>query len=132
MKSLKINSELRTIEVVDLETNQEIYQAIGNGCHLFACPVIFENNDGLFIDDEGCYHNFQGGFTMADWYCPILGNAILRGCDDEGECIDVQTTVEELQKMIIWVSKEDCAIWQEKALNSPIEVYSLNTESNEN
>lgn len=111
MKALKINSELQTIEEVEVNSYTDLYSLIGNGCTCFTAPVSFENGDTIYCDDEGLYHDFQGGFMMEDWDYPIVGNAVLQGVDDEGDSIEPITTKEELEKMIVWQSKETCDEW---------------------
>jgi hypothetical protein len=118
-KALKINSLEKKIEIIEINHYKEIYNHIGNNCQLFACPITFDNNDGLLIDDERLYHEFEAGFIMDDWAYPVVGNAVIQGCDEDGETCDVKTTVEELTKLIKWVSKEDCEKWQQKAIDQP-------------
>ena len=118
-KALKINSLEKKVEIIEISHYKEIYQHIGKDCNLFACPLTFENNDGLLIDDDGLYHEFEAGFMMDGWAYPIVGNAVIQGCDDDGETCDVKTTKEELESLIIWVSKEDCEKWQQKAIDQP-------------
>jgi hypothetical protein len=118
-KSLKINSLERKIEVIEINHYKEIYAHIGKDCELFACPVTFDNNDGIFVDDDGLHHEFEAGFIMDDWAYPIVGNAVIQGCDEDGESCDVKTTIAELEELITWVSKEDCEKWQEIAMDRP-------------
>lgn len=123
MQAIKINSAERKLEIVQIENWKQIAPAIGNGCTTFACPVSFENGDTIYIDDEGLYHEFQGGFIMDDWYCPIVGNGIILGTDCEGESIDPVSTLEELKSKIRFVSVDECINWQNKAMNSSPIVY---------
>jgi len=125
MEAIKINSEERKIEIIEINNWKQIAPAIGNGCTIFACPVSFENGDTIYIDDEGLYNNFEGGFIMEDWYCPLVGNAIILGTDYEGESIDAQSTIEEIEKSIKWVDKQDCLNWQSEALNNGPVIYYL-------
>ena len=111
MKSFKINTETRKVEVIELNSWEDIAPAIGNKCEIFAAPVTFENEDTIYVDDEGLFHPFQGGFMMKDWQTPIVGNAIVQGTNDEGESIEPLTTKEELESMIIWLDEERCARW---------------------
>ena len=111
MKSFKINSAERKIEVVEINSWEDIAPQIGNGCTTFAAPVTLDNEDTIYVDDEGLFNSFEGGFKMEGWSYPIVGNGIVQGTDEEGESIEPLTTKEELEKMIIWVSKEECLRW---------------------
>jgi len=111
MKAFKINTADRKIEEIEINDWAEIAPAIGNNCEIFACPVTFDNNDTIYTDDEGLYHSFEGGFMMAGWQYPIVGNAILQGTHHNGESADVVTTKEELEAMVIWVDKATCDRW---------------------
>ena len=52
MKSFKINSAERKIEVVEINSWEEIAPQIGNGCTTFAAPVTLDNEDTIYVDDE--------------------------------------------------------------------------------
>lgn len=109
MKALKIDTKLKQVIEIELEKGlKPIYEQIGNDCNTFACPVTFDNNDALHCDDEGLFHEFDGGIMMKDWSYPIVGNLLVIGTNDEGESVDCKTTKEQLEKQIIWVSKDKC------------------------
>ena len=114
MKALKINSTERT--VVDIEINdwREIAPAIGNNCNTFECPIILDNNDSVYVDEEGLYHEIHGGFMINGFGHVIVGNGIVEGADENGESCDVKTTKEELQSMIVWLDKDVCIKWTSK------------------
>ena len=103
MRAIKINVENQTLEYVEVEGINTYYEQIGNECSTFACPVTFDNNDGLFVDDEGLFHKNIGAFYMKDWSSPIVGNALIIGCDDEGESVDCKTTIEDLKGKIKFI-----------------------------
>jgi hypothetical protein len=111
MKGFKINTKERKIEVIEIQTWKDIARNIGNECTMFTAPVVFDNEDTIYSDDEGLYHPFEGGFMMKDWSYPIVGNSLLIGTDDEGDSSDVKTTLEELESMVIWVDKAKCEAW---------------------
>ncbi len=108
MKAIKINTDLQKLEIVEIGNWKHIAPAIGNGCTTFCCPVTFDNNDTIYADDDGLYNDFKGGFMLDGWAYPIVGNAIVLGTNKRGGSIDAQSTIEDLEKVIIWVSEEDC------------------------
>lgn len=125
MKAIKINSQLKTIEYVEISNYREIYPHLNNQCSCFCCPITFENEDTLYSDDEGLYHEFEGGFMFKDWNYPLVGNSIILGTDEEGGSIDVKTSIKDLEKNIIWVSKENCIKWANQALNNGLTFYTF-------
>ena len=112
MKVIKIDSGNRTITQIELEKGlQPIYDAIGNECNCFTCPVELDNGDVIYADDEGLYHPFEGGIMMPNWNYPIVGTILIIGTDEEGESVDAKTTVEEITPLIQWVDKARCEMW---------------------
>ena len=115
MKALKINVETQKVEAIELDGSlQAIYEAIGNECSLFACPEQLDNGDALYVDDEGLFHEIEGGIMLPNWSYPIVGNILVVGTDVEtGESIDCKSTIDEIEAKIIWVSKEDANYYAE-------------------
>ncbi len=110
MKAIKIDVEKKQVYEVDYSGDfHDIYTLIGNGCRMFTCPVSYENNDGLFCDDEILLHpvNIKGAFIYPEWEVPLINNAVIIGCDDEGDAIEVKSTVEEIAKDIKWISLDE-------------------------
>lgn len=112
MKVIKIDSANKTITQIELGNGlQPIYDAIGNECNCFSCPVELDNGDTIYADDEGLFHPFEGGIMMPYWDYPIMGNILIIGTGEDGESVDVKTTVEEITPLIQWVDKGDCESW---------------------
>lgn len=103
MKAIKINAEAMCLEVVTIENYKDIYAHIGDNCRTFAVPVVLDNNDGIYIDDEGLYNDYTMGFMFKDWAYPIVGNGLICGADDMGESIDAQSKLEDIAKKLFWV-----------------------------
>ena len=108
MKAIKINTDVQKIEIVEIANWKEIAPAIGNGCTTFCCPVSFDNLDTIYADDDGLFNDYKGGFMLEGWAYPIVGNAIVLGTNNRGSSIDAKSTIEELERAIIWVSEDDC------------------------
>ena len=117
--AILINSANQSVTLVQVGEYTDIYKHLANECSLFACPITFENNDTLYVDDEGLYHPFEGGFMLKDWSYPVVGNGLILGADEEGESRDAETTIEEIMAQIVWVSKEDAQNWSDEAQNTP-------------
>jgi hypothetical protein len=122
MKAIKIDVVSRELSYVEINDYSEIYHEIGNGCRLFCVPFEFENGDTIFSDDEALLNEVHGGFMLKGWRYPLCGNAIIQGCDDDGESIEVKSTIEDILPRIIWVDKKASQEWQYHAMLKGIEV----------
>ena len=78
MIAFKINSAERKVEQIEINTWQDIAPAIGNECTMFACPVTFENEDTIYVDDEGLYHL---AMKCGDYqtFCDCVGSDAVTG-----------------------------------------------------
>jgi hypothetical protein len=124
-KAIFIDVTNRKFENVSFNSFDEIYKIIGNDCDTFAAPIIFENNDAIFIDDEGFFHDVPGGFIMEGWSYPLVGNGLIIGGDDEGNSKDVTYTIEWCEENIDFVSKEKAQEWVEIAKSQPARIINL-------
>ena len=110
MKAIFINSTLRTVSLVDISdtghgsANLDEMHALlsrdASRCDCFTTGGEFDNLDTVFVDDEGLLkpNNF---FELPGVYpTPLAGNAIILGTNDEGESIDVKTSVETVRAMV--------------------------------
>lgn len=118
-KALIIDVKNQLVREATTNDYKDIYDLIGNGCTTFACPIEFDNGDALYVDDEGLYHDNQGCFIMEGWSYPIVGNAVILGCDEEGESVDCKSTIEEISSKLKFYSKDVADRWSEISLNSP-------------
>jgi hypothetical protein len=107
-KAIKIDVQKQTLEYITIEDGlQAIYDAIGNECTTFCCPVSFENEDTIYADDDILLHTdrIKGGFIMENWRVPLLGNAIILGTDMEGNSVDVKADITLMAKQIHFISE---------------------------
>ena len=101
MKAIIINSELGKVSAVDHDGDwQSIHKWIGGNCRMFTTVRLYENNDTLFIDDEGLQNGTIQGFVHKNYDSPLMGNGILLGTDPQGESVDVKTSVDTVAKDI--------------------------------
>ena len=127
-KALLIDVTSKTITQFDLSSEYgSIYRAIGNGCELFCCPIEFDNGDGLYADDEILLrrHDIKGGFMLPNWNYPICNNALVVGCDEEGDTCDCKTDVNDLLNEIIFIDEEMAKDYRDKAILIPPTIISF-------
>lgn len=115
MKTFVINPETKEIIEKDLNTLNDYYNEIGNGCSLIEAVTHYENYDCLFCDEEGIFHEHEHGFIFGvgseenpmEEYFFIVGKGILVGGTEDGENDHVKIKPEELEKRVVFVSSED-------------------------
>lgn len=105
IKAILIDSAAQTFSEINVSNHYEYYKHLGWECTAFDVPLILDNGDSLFVDDEGLIHEIKGGFYITGLDFPIAGNGLLIGGDEEGD--DVKTTIEDLTKLVTWISKEE-------------------------
>jgi hypothetical protein len=106
MKAIKIDVEKQTIDYIQIEPGLgPIYEAIGNNCTIFEVPIILNNNDGIYVDEEGCnkgLKHIRGAFKYDGWI--LVNNALVIGANSEGESVDVKTKKEFFAQRIRFIS----------------------------
>lgn len=118
MKAIFINAKDQSIEQIELQSgNQAMYDKIGFGCTLVELVSNEFNDDGLFCDEEGVFegHSADRGNHFGFLWCIskakgtfqryflICGNAIVIGCDEEGESQDCKTPINEVKKRVLFL-----------------------------
>ncbi len=115
-KVIVIDVKTRTLRYETVETRFDVYKLLGPECHLFECPIEFDNRDSIYTDEEALFNPIEGGFIMPDWSYAITGNGVIQGTDEDGEAVDVKTTIEELTPLITWTTKEAQELWRDQIL----------------
>ena len=110
MKALLINSKTCSVTQIEIgEHFTEISKAID--CDVFAAPHTLENNDTLYVDDEGLLKNPENFFLLDSYPQPIAGNGLILGCDHEGESIDAKTSLIELANRVKFMDINEAYNW---------------------
>ena len=112
MKAILINPENQTIQEIDIKKGIDAIYNVLN-CELLTIPIIYDNGDTMYCDDEGLYKEQKGGFIMPNWSYMIVGKVLILGCDEEtGESKDVETPVEFFKKHFTWKNEEQVKEYQ--------------------
>ena len=73
-------------------------------CQTFTAVRLYENGDGVYIDDEGLYVEDQWFWIHRNYPQPLAGKALFIGLDIEtGEDRDLQTDIQEIRKDIRFI-----------------------------
>ena len=88
---------------------RSIYKICGFDCFTLAGVRDKDNNqNGLFVDDEGLLNGTDFGFYCPFFYPEFLaGRGLILGCDEEGETIDTNLRVAEVVHGMQWVFAKD-------------------------
>ena len=106
-KAFKIDVIKREVIEIRIKSDYKEWQReIGNDCTMVTtCGISFNGTNDLIIDDEGLFKKQDGGFTYKDWRSPVLGNALVIGCDKHGDTCDVTCTKADIQTGLMFLPK---------------------------
>ena len=108
MKALFIDPIDQTIRTLSYDGDyKSIYRILD--CTTFECVYPFNNEDTVFIDEEGLLKESNFAFNIrADnpqFSQTLFGKALVLGTDAEGESVEVKSTLEEVESKIRWIGK---------------------------
>lgn len=72
------------------------------GCSMLTFIRLYDNGDGVYIDDEGLYGENQHFWIHRNYPQPLVGNAVHVGTDSEGETTVPQTPYPRLCNDVVW------------------------------
>lgn len=98
-KVILIDAVNRIIKLVEIDTYKDIYLHLN--CDMFEVATELENNDSIYVDEEGLLTNPQHFFEYEGAHqAGFAGNGLVIGTDEEGESVDAKTTLEEVIKKV--------------------------------
>jgi hypothetical protein len=131
---IKIDSRNRTVNLMRIQdfNYQMINELIGHGCRSYEMPVMLENRDALFtdedflvrefdleVDENGMYDPSDFGFVFMPFSDrrPLYGNGLIIGSDEEGDSDSVKTPLQTIRQKVFFIEKgndglRDAKIWQ--------------------
>lgn len=108
MKAYIINTLERTITETEYTGSlQEIYKAIEADCF---DSVRLPNRDYIFVSDTGLLDDTStrlGMFEVEGYPQPLAGHGYVIGCDRYGENAPVKTSLEDMRKIITFLSADE-------------------------
>ena len=114
-KSIFINAQTR--EIVSVNLNDQLidtYELIG--CDYVETAYYLEKNDLMVVDEEGLFKSDLNGFYIDNRF--YYGNAMIWGCDSEGESQDCKCDIDDISARITFVDKEMSGVIRNSRLNS--------------
>lgn len=108
MRGILIDPWLKTITEVQVgEGIQDMYRVMSNPLgpkvDIFCIGMQWSNGDVLYVDDEGFLKPGGRLFTIdrADGQ-PLVGNGLILGSDAEGNSVDAEHLLVEIQTKVGW------------------------------
>ena len=103
--STVIYPKKKSVEVVKHFRDKEDIQWIDNliGCHIFTFVRLYENGDGVYVDDEGLFKEGQYFWIHKNYPTPLAGNGILVGTDKNGNTIPASISLKEFRTHIRFI-----------------------------
>jgi hypothetical protein len=105
MRAIFIDSNDREVYEARIEGNdfKEIRKLIG--CEIITGGYSFENDDYMYVDDEGLFQSNRNGFIInvpGNSYGEqqLIGNALIVGSDEDGNDRDATSTIEYIKSII--------------------------------
>jgi len=107
---LVIDSAARTVTAECIPDTLEALQECVGG--YIETGWQFPNGDVVFVNEEGLLQQPPGKdwFHIQGLYQPFVGNGVCIGHNEEGESVDVKTSLEDLQKLIRFVDINTIAL----------------------
>lgn len=108
MKAYLIDSENKTISETSVDSWKDIAPAIG--ADLFT-TITIENNDTLYVDDEGLLKPQENFFLYAGYDQPLAGNGLVLGTTGEGESTDPKNSIEFIRSKVRFMTRREAYEW---------------------
>lgn len=99
--SVKVPELVREIEID--KGIEAIYAALTHPEHEVTCfdvVRINNENDGIFVDDDGLYKHNDRFFLWKGYPQPLAGRGLILGCDEEGESIAPSVSLEAVRRSV--------------------------------
>ena len=100
-KAYLINAIAQTITEVEVGDYKTFYPLLGCDCFT---TVGLEEEDTLYVDDEGLLKSPFDFFMYEGYPQPLAGNGLVMGTNDEGESIAPKMSLEDLKSRVTFLN----------------------------
>jgi len=97
-KQQKIELVRSQIEPTDYEWIKDIIEA-----RMFTFVRLYDNGDGVYIDDEGLYAEQRFFWIHRNYPQPLVNKGLFMGTDREGDSIPPQTSLTQFKKDVKFI-----------------------------
>lgn len=103
-----INPSSQTVKLVESDIDTSGIGWIGNliEARLFTFVRLYENGDGVYIDDEGLYAEQRHFFLHRNYPQPLVNKGLFVGINDEGDTVPPKTPFKTLENDIRFIGDD--------------------------
>ena len=103
-----INPSSQTVNLVESDIDTSGIGWIGNliEARMFTFVRLYDNGDGVYIDDEGLYAEQRHFFIHRNYPQPLVNKGLFVGIDDEGETTPPKTPFKTLENDIRFIGDD--------------------------
>jgi hypothetical protein len=106
-ENILINPHQRYIESISgLFDEYHEYLRCLIGGRIYTFVRLYENGDGVYIDDEGLYAPERHFWIHRNYPQPLVNIGVFVGVNDMGETVPASTALHQLQKDLCWIGDD--------------------------
>ncbi len=100
-----INPNMKSVSTVRHVTTEDGYSWVNKliKCSIFTFVQLYENGDGVYIDDEGIYAENQHFWIHKNYPTPLAGIGVLVGINNKGDNIPASISNKEFSTHIKFI-----------------------------
>lgn len=109
IKGIFIDAQTKSVSSIVLKKDS-VYEALKKWVGSpFTVGTILENEDTVFVDDEGLINGTRYFFELEGAHQPFAGNALIFGSDTEGDSISVKSKLDAIRRRVTFLSALEVA-----------------------
>lgn len=114
MRAILIDPFERSVKEIELAPGiKAIYAAIQADC--FCTVNLDAEGDAIYLDDDGLFKEGQEFFAIGNYPHPLAGRGLVLGCDDAGDSVEPQTTIETIRAYVHWLTPHEAVAMNREA-----------------
>lgn len=100
-----VNPKEQKVSLVRSEIDPTGYEWISRliGARMFTFVRLYDNGDGVYIDDEGLYADQRFFWIHKNYPQPLVNKGLFMGTDAEGNSIPPQTSLTQFEKDVKFI-----------------------------
>ena len=100
-----INPKEQKVSLVKSEIDPTGYEWISRliGARMFTFVRLYDNGDGVYIDDEGLYADQRFFWIHKNYPQPLVNKGLFMGTDAEGNSVPPQTSLTQFEKDVKFI-----------------------------
>ena len=98
----------QTVELVESDIDTSSYHWINKliGASMFDFVRLYDNGDGVYVDDEGLYAEKRYFWIHRNYPQPLVNKGLFAGTDDEGDTVPPQTSLSQFTNDVRFIGDD--------------------------